>query len=259
MLHRVYIDEAGDRGKSAGSSRHFIVSAIVVRDELDAQARNELAALRQELGRGGGSLFGLGRAQALHFRKLSHSHKIRAAQALNGSSIAVVSNAIVCKLRIQQPLPTGDLAFISQPDPMYLYSLRLLLERVSWYIRDNGGGSSIVTFAHVKRFRPEKLHDYRDALTASGTEIHWPSFMGHKFQVADMRSIELLQFADMAASALLKAVEPDAFGNIEARYLLEMREKLYRRAGGAITSYGLKVFPVSECNAGGSLHWLRSL
>jgi hypothetical protein len=244
---------------SAGSSRHFIVSAVVVRDDLDKQAREELAALRQELGRGGGSLFGIGRSQALHFRKLTHSQKLRAAQALPGCSIATVINVILCKAGIREPLPAGNLAHITQPDPMYLYALRLLLERVSWYVRDNGGGPAIVTLAHTRRFKVEKLHDYRDALFASDTQIHWPSFEGHRFNVVDARSVELLQFADMTASALLKAIEPDDYSNTEERYLRELAPALYRHPPGAITSYGLKVFPVREGDPGGSLHWLRDL
>jgi hypothetical protein len=53
---------------------------------------------------------------------------------------------------------------------MYLWAIRLLLERVSWCIRDAGGEASIVTFAHLKRFRAAKLHDYRDALRNMQTQ-----------------------------------------------------------------------------------------
>lgn len=69
----------------------------------------------------------------------------------------------------------------------------------------------------------------------------------------------MLQVADTAASALFKAVEPDAFGNTERRYLAELGPKLYRRHAGKVTSYGLKVFPAKVAEAKGSLAFLREL
>jgi hypothetical protein len=113
------------------------------------------------------------------------------------------------------------MAHISRPDPMYLWALRLLLERVSWFVGDNGGESAIVTFAHRKGFRAQKLHDYRAALEATDE------------------------------------IEPDAFENTEPRYLEELRPKLYRRGNAKVTSYGLKVFPTSVSEPDGPLAFLR--
>jgi hypothetical protein len=129
---------------------------------------------------------------------------------------------------------------------------------VSWFIRDEGGGEAVVTFAHIRRFKARKLHDYREALERSPTEIHWPAFQGHRFRIDYPEKIDLLQIADTAASALFKAVEPDQFGNAERRYLDELRPILYRRYPGNIVSYGLKVFPVRAARPGGSLEWLRN-
>lgn len=249
ILFRVYADEAGDRGISPQSSDHFVVSAVVVDDSVEAQTRRELAALRQELGRQP--------AQALHFRQFTHPQKVKAAQDTAAAALAVITNVIICKRHLHGVGTTGNLAMVTRPDTMYLWALRLLLERVSWYIRDHGGGSSIVTFAHVRRFKVQKLHDYRGALENSVTNIHWPSFAGHRFNVSDPTAMEMLQFADIAASALFHAVESDRFGNVEERYLRELGTKLYRYSSSPITSYGLKVFPPAQANAGGSLHRLR--
>jgi hypothetical protein len=251
-LHWVYVDEAGDRGMKAASSDHFVVSAVVVRDVDHSQVRSELAALRQALGRDPGHV--------VHFRKLTHPQKIKAAQDVAASSIAVLTNVIVCKRHLQGTNPLGGGApFIFRADPMYLWALRLLLERISWYIRDHGGGSSIVTFAHLKGFHTQKLHNYRAALAASPTNIDWPSFDGHLFRFGGMQAVELLQLADLTASALYGAVEPDQYGNREERYLHILSSKLYRYFASPVTSYGLKVFPSSQANPGGSLHWLQSV
>lgn len=251
MLWRVYIDEAGDRGIRDRSSLHFVLSAIIVPDATDAQARRNLGQLRSVLGRQP--------THVLHFQKLTHSHRLKATQDLATFPIAAITSAILCKRGFSEPDAAGDLAFITNPDPMYLWAVRLLLERVSWFIRDHGGGSAVVTFAHVRRFQTQKLHDYRRALENTGTEIYWPAFAGHPFGISAPSHIEMLQLADIAASAIFRAVEPDEFGNPEPRYLRELGPKIYRRGSGAVTSYGLKVFPSSEAAPGRALHWLRSL
>ena len=58
--------------------------------------------------------------------------------------------------------------------------------------------------------------------------------------------LELLQFADAAASSTATAFEPDRFGNTEQRYLSEFAPRLYRRGNGKLTSYGLKMHPWSD-------------
>lgn len=250
MLWRVYIDEAGDRGISAKSSAHFVTSAIAVRDSDESQARAELGELRRSLGRQPD--------QALHFQRFSHSQRLKAAQDLTASCVHSIFNVVLCKRGFSEP-PPGDVRHIAKPDPMYLWAVRLLLERVSWHIREQGTDRAIVTFGHVRRFKVQKLHGYRAALQRDGTGVHWPAFRGHPFKMGSPEKVELLQFADTAASALFRAVEPDEYGNCERRYLEELRPKLYRRESGSVTSYGLKVFPSDECADGGSLAWLREL
>ena len=252
MLYRVYVDEAGDRGISEHSGCHFVVSAIIVADDCDATARSELASLRAELGRHP--------EHVLHFVKFSHSQRLKAVQEIAGSSITAITNVIVHKDLIGQPLPSGDMAHISRPDPMYLWALRLLLERISWFVDEAGGEGAIVTFAHLKGFKASKLHEYRRALRVTDeVDIRWPVFSAHPFRIGSPKEVELLQMADTAASALFKAVEPDSFGNTERRYLEELRPKLYRRGAGKVTSYGLKVFPAAVAHGGGPLAFLAEL
>ncbi len=251
MLWRGYIDEAGDRGISPKSSAHFVTSAIAVRDVDERQAREELDGLRQALGRQPD--------QVLHFQRFTHSQRLKAVQDLKASSVAAIFNTVLCKREFSEPAP-GDVKRIVNPDPMYLWAVRLLLERVSWFIREQGEqDEAIVTFSHLRRFKVQKLHDYRDALERDGTGVHWPAFEGHRFRVATPENVRLLQFADTAASALFRALEPDEYGNHERRYLDELLPKLYRRDSGDITSYGLKVFPTAECGDGRSLAWMRKL
>lgn len=250
MLYRVYVDEAGNRGISSASGCHFVVSAAIVADDLDATLRAELADLRAELGRQADHV--------LHFVKFSHSQRLKAVQEVARSSVTAVANVIIHKDLIGQPMPAGDMAHISRPDPMYLWALRLLLERISWFVDDSGGSGAIVTFAHLKGFKARKLHDYRRALESSdGEGIRWSVFRDHRFRIDNPKAVHLLQVADIAASALFQAIEPDEYGNTELRYLEELRPKLYRGGPAGITSYGLKVFPSGVAGEGGSLAFLR--
>lgn len=126
-MFRVYIDEAGDRGHHPASSKHFVVSAVIVRNEDESAARNELAVLRGTLGRHPGHV--------LHFRKLTHAQKVKTCQDVAGFSIAAITNVIFCKTKLAGQIPGGGgVPYIKQADPMYLYAVRLLLERVSWYV-----------------------------------------------------------------------------------------------------------------------------
>lgn len=248
MLYRVYVDEAGHRGVAPKSSDHFVVSAVIVPDAVDAEVREQLSVLMRALGRRGG--------QVLHFQKLTHSQRLKAAQDLAQFSVGKVTNVIIAKREFEHTSGMWK-PFIAEADPMYLWALRLLLERVSWFVRDQGGGEAVVTFAHIRRFKARKLHEYRDALRRSATQIHWPAFERHQFRIDQPRHVELLQLADTTASAVFRAVEPDDFGNREPRYLQELRPVLYRRYPGNVVSYGLKVFPARAAEAGGPLEWLR--
>src|SRR4051794_27600310 len=88
-LYRAYVDEAGDRGMKPASSDHFVVSAVLVPDSLNGRALVELAGLRTALGRKPG--------QVIHFRNLTHTQKVKATQDVAASSIAAITNVVVCK------------------------------------------------------------------------------------------------------------------------------------------------------------------
>ena len=249
-MFRVYIDEAGDRGHSATSSTHFIVAAVIVRDEYDAVLRAQLTTLRTALGRAPG--------HTLHFRKLTHSQKLKASQENASFSLDAITSVTMVKPRFAVPNAEGETPYIKQPDPMYLWAVRLLLERVSWYIGDHGGGPTIVTFAHLTRFPATKLNNYRQALEYSNTQICWQMFEGHQFRQDHPNNLQLLQVADSCASALFKAVEPDDYGNTEDPISAGPGPKLYRRGTANVASYDLKVFPPSETKKDKFLEFLTA-
>lgn len=109
MLHRVYVDEAGDRGISANSDRHFVVSAIIVADSADAQLRGELAELRVALGRHPG--------HTLHFVKFSHSQRLKAVQDIAGFSLAAITNVIAIRTSLASRFRRGIWLIFPSPTP----------------------------------------------------------------------------------------------------------------------------------------------
>ena len=130
---------------------------------------------------------------------------------------------------------------ISYEDVAYLYTLRFLLERLSWIGRRYGGAVDY-TLAHIVRFPIAKLRQYEARLRAeAGYKIGW-NYIAGPGAIDQPSRVEELQLADLTASAIAAAFEPDQYGNTEKRYLEELAPRLYRHEGN-LTSYGLKMHP----------------
>jgi hypothetical protein len=251
-VYRVYVDESGGRNISPRSDKHFVLSAVIVHDSHNETVRHELVALKGALGRLP--------HHVLHFSTLKKHRRPVAAAGIAGFSIARIVSVIICKDVLGEESAAGAVPFIAQPSPMYLWGLRLLLERVSWYCRNMQRQPIIVTFGRVTRFTPAELHAYREALEQAPPEkdvrIDWAMFAGHPFRIANPAEVDLLQVADVAASSTFHAVELEKDG---ATYLERLKPVLYRHNGICAPTYGLAVYPKSAGEAGGELHWLCSL
>lgn len=70
-----------------------------------------------------------------------------------------------------------------------------------------------------------------------------------------------LQLSDLVASAVAAAFQPDRYGNVETRYLLELAPQFYRRNGVALTAAGLKLYPAMTGGdeTRGTFPWLQGL
>jgi hypothetical protein len=241
-LH-AFIDEAGQRARSEKSSAHFVMSAVVVPDEHLADAAAVLGQLRTDLGRRPGDI--------LHWRNVKgHSQRLRIVQTLRDQQWLTISSVVVCKQHL-----TGTAL---DDDTAYLYTLRYLLERLSWLARDQRRVLGY-TLSHIVRFKTAKLRAYEDLLRHSpDVRVAWDWLDPKGGRIDQPSRVELLQLADSAASATFAAFERDTFGNTESRYLVEMSSRLYRRPGGKLTSYGLKMHPWSE-NARVAYPWVATL
>lgn len=229
-LH-AYVDEAGVRSHSKASSDHFVMSAVVVEDADAGRASDFLAGLRSDLRRRPGD--------PLHWQNFNaHSDRLHAAKTLGSQEWATISSVVVCKRHL---LGTSQL----DEDQAYLYTLRFLLERLSWYARDSSA-TLTYTLAHIVRMQLSKLREYEANLRDDyDCRIHWPALDRKGGRIDQPKRIEMLQAADLAASATFAAFNPDRFGNVEPRYLQELSPRLYRRGLAPVASYGLKMHPWS--------------
>jgi hypothetical protein len=239
-LH-AFIDEAGQRSASKRSSSHFVMAAVVIPDDRLDEVRAALADLRSGLGR---------RPQdCLHWQNLrAHSLRVHAAQSL-GRMPVTLSAVVVCKRHLTTGVPDEHHA--------YLFTLRMLLERLSWLAEDEDSVLDY-TLAHIVRFKMAQLRQYEARLRARQTTLKWAHLDASGGSIDQPKRVEQLQLADIAASAIFQAFEPDQFGNTERRYLMELAGCLYRREGRPLTSYGLKIHPWSE-TAKAAYPWVAAL
>ncbi len=239
--YRVYIDEAGDDGFSfkpdgRGSSRWLVLSAVVVRAKRDHDLIRNIAETR--------TLLGKPTNHPLHFRKLDHAPcKAWAAKLATAPvrTMSVVAN---------KEHPSTSAKFSGNKDLFYRYLIRLLLERVSWFCRDNEepaapGCLTDITFSNRGSMSYQEVRNYLDLLKANPAhqcKIHWPAIDPQQVKAIPHTKIAGLQAADAVASAIYSAVQPNRFGQVEPSYVKELKPILYRH-NGILWSYGLKWWP----------------
>jgi hypothetical protein len=126
---------------------------------------------------------------------------------------------------------------------LYHYSLRLLLERASWFVHDNGGTMK-VTLSNRAHLRLKALQSYVRLLQGSANFQGRPVFGPDDLTVTRPDLRKGLQIADSFASATLNAFDVNQFGDTEPRYLGRLKDRLYRYGvDQRLWGYGLKIFP----------------
>jgi hypothetical protein len=210
------------------------MSAVVIpTDRLD-DAAQFLADLRTALGRRPGDI--------LHWKNYNqHDRRLTACKAVAGRpNILRICSVVACKEHLGPPPPGWG------QDVAYLYTLRFLLERLSWLSRDGrGDGGLIYTLAQVRRFPKWKLREYEKRLAFTPTEISWEHLNASGGRIDQPSRVEFLQLADLAASATAAAFNPrQGDGTTNRQYITELAPVLYRpQPWSPITSYGLKMHP----------------
>jgi hypothetical protein len=240
-----FIDESGQRSKSAKSSDHFVMSAAVIRAETLPTLSTYLAKLRADLHRGP--------RDHLTWKNMKHhGERIYIAQSIGSQSWLRMCSVVVCKRHIASGIVNDDHA--------YLYTFRFLLERLSWLGRQHDR-SVRYTLAAIQRFPIAKLREYEAILRGRpDTNIDWRFLDPHGGRIDQPQRYEPLQLGDLVASATAQAFEPDRFGNTEPRYLQEMAPRIWAGPYGQrrLTSYGLKMHPWNDATKA-AYPWVAAL
>lgn len=242
----VYIDEAGDEGFdfTKRTPEWFIISAVITRQENDLQVVSKIV-------KGTRTQFGYSATQEIHFRKLSHERKIAYLNNMSQGRIRIITVAIHKPSLREQEL-------FRQQNKLYFYACRFLLERVSWFCRDNftpsknkGDGTMQLIFSKRKNMSYKQLKEYFEHLYETqgfiDVRIHWNTLNSTQIHALGASQSMGLQLADAAASTMYNALNKSDYGYVEDKYVKILQPIMYRH-GKTIWGYRLKVFPENEKN-----------
>lgn len=235
-----YIDESGCEGftflpDEHGSSRWFVLSALIVRKEND----NSVVQLAREAR----ELLKKDPKKALHFRELKHEHRVPLARLIGNASLRTV-NVLIHKPSITEPEVFQNQRFL-----LYRYATRLLAERISWLCRDHrrtgkGDGRVELIFSNRSAMSYDELREYLESLNgnpAADTRIDWDVIDPKLIRAVNHDQLAGLQLADAVASGIFFAINKTQYGETEDRYLRLLAPTIYRHQQ-RVEGYGLKIW-----------------
>lgn len=231
---RVYVDEAGDEGfkflpNHSGSSRWFVLTAVVIRTARDSEllklARDVRTLLRKDA------------KHPLHFRHLRHEQRVPFVRRIGLCALRHVS------VLIYKPSIADPKAFQQNAYSLYRYATRLLVERVSWLCRDNaedGRSRAELIFSNRSAMSYDQLREYLGRLRdCPDVRIHWPSIEIEAVRAVSHEKLAGLQIADAVATSAFYAVHRSQYGEVEPGYLRHLARNIYRNRR-SVDGYGLK-------------------
>jgi hypothetical protein len=248
-----YIDDSGDEGFQGipvtfvpgGPSRWFVIAAVVVPSEGDLAVATSINRIKRRLWPNSPK----GQQQPLHWTRLKHSQKRVVIAELLPESFTVIAAAFEkCHARTDRTKFDAKIVRQTNPNlktPLYAYTSRLLIERVTRQATENGRQVDLV-FENRASLSIPALRQYLQLVQA----IPGP-YGPTTVQAGVIRTLSAqgkavrknLQVADACAGALSNALEPNRFSQVEDSYIRQMIPKFRRSASGVLWGYGLKLFP----------------
>lgn len=221
-----YIDESGDEGIKRGTE-WFILTAVIVSKEEDHKVSKAIDDIKSTLK--------IPPSKPFHWKDIRNKNVSKKRYVIDRISQEdfVYMNVAVNTYDLDKVQLQGKL--------LYNYFCRYLLERISWFVAENQGRVKLV-FSNKSNISYSELEEYIFCLCFDRS-CQIRSHVIHKdFDVFESYKRKMLQFADACASSLAEALNKDSFGYYEDRYVLTLKDKLYRRKRNLL-SYGLKLFP----------------
>jgi hypothetical protein len=213
----VYIDEAGDLGIGRGT-QWFVITGVIVKEEDEKTIRAALKAIRNK--------FNL---NEIHIRKIRDFYKISYISSqlkdLPFTTVSILMDTNISELK--DSIKT------------YNYMCRFLLERVSWYLRDNGLMGKIVLSSRGT-IRDGELIEYINTklIPYEDNEI---CNVFTNVESKSAREWDLLQLADVCATSMFKSHEINSLGFTTPCHMSLLKNRVYSR-NGSIDKYGIKYY-----------------
>lgn len=255
--YTTYFDESGDEGFSfknapwkSGSTEWFVLSAVLHHRKHIPAIKAHYAEYTDRHGKQENWHF--------HFQKVQHDERIAFLTHMSELPWTAMSVAI------HKPSLTRSTNF-QKPYYLYFYTAKLLLERISWYLKSVGGRTSLI-FSTRRGLNKDALDAYLERLQGhseryrdlASHSIMWPTINLDETHLHPNKKWRGLQMADAVASGISKAIEYSQYGTTEHRYLKPIQPILFRRKGSYL-SYGIKVFPelTKQMRAESRFHWVK--
>lgn len=217
----VYIDEAGDLGVGRGT-RWFVLSAVIVDKQAEPQIRTTLSSIKARLNVNG-----------IHLRKLSDYYR-------RAYIVREISNEEFTYINIIADTNKFDRTKIASSELAYNFLCRMLLERVSWFLRDTHRTADVVLSARGTKRDGELISYIQDKLLPyAGNQIASSTF--EKISAKQAAQWDLLQLADVCATTMFLAYQENGWGFCTPCFSRVLQSHLYAH-NGRIDSYGIKYF-----------------
>lgn len=217
----VYIDESGDLGYGTGT-RWFVLSAVIVDKDKEKEVRQTMNMIKTRLN-----------VRDIHFRKITDFYR-------RSYLVNELNNGEFTYTNVIADTNKLDSSKISSPVIAYNYMCRILLERVSWFLRDTNRIADVVLSSRgtsrdgeLIQYIKEKLIPYSDNKIVSDV------FGSVTAKTAN--SWDLLQLADVCATTTFLAYEINKWEFCTPCYFEVLKNHIYKYKGN-IMSYGIKYF-----------------
>lgn len=217
----VYIDEAGDLGVKKGT-QWFVLSAVIVDKNDEYVIRTNLDQIKTRLN-----------VRDIHLRKITDFYK-------RGFIVRELNKENFTYINIIADTNKIDQSKIASSTIAYNYLCRMLLERVSWFLRDTNRVADIVLSARGTSRDGELIEYIKEKLIPySKNQIVKGIF--NKVSAKAAGSWDMLQLADVCATTMFLAYEKNGWGFCTPCFSKVLKNHLYVHSG-RVDSYGLKYF-----------------
>lgn len=241
--HLCFVDEAGDEGHARGT-RWFVVAGVVAHVADVTRVADAVSQMKADVKSQP--------QQALHFRNLNHVNRKHVAASLGrmaeATVIAVASDTYAI------PEPKGPRLYRPR-NWLYHYMTRYLLERVAMVA---GYDATVDVYMSNKgTLRYEHLEEYLRRVQQDDAKLKRIRALKPQQPTQSLG----IQLADVAASSIFFAFEPDRFGRREEDYIRALAPRLWRQ-GMTLVGNGIKLMGTTAVQAeyvAGECSWLRTL